>query len=434
VSIADTSAGFSNTMAPLFIPRTDVPRGGAARGRDLVIVGASGGEYESRGFVTAYDALTGALVWRFFTVPAPDQFGGDTWRSVATGPFADPYLRGGGAVWMTPAYDPATGRLFITAGNPAPNLDGTHRTGDNLFTDSIVALDVRTGKRVWHYQQVHHDLWDYDPASPPLLFDVAGTPAVAEAGKTGFFYILNRETGAPLFPCPETPVPSSNIIAPDGSPEVAASTQPVCGPGLQFVPLRRPGELKPDGPLPIFTPPVGSGVVVAPGSFGGSEWSPVAFNPALGLAFVSAMTPPTTYFFFPEPAPTPGQFTLGGLPFPHFLDPGGTITAIDVNAGRVRWQNHTAWPLVGGALATAGGLVFYGEGSPSGGSFVALDASTGAQLFRFSTVGGVNAAPMTFEAGGRQFVSVAAGGHLHYLSRLDNLLVTFALDGAEGRD
>jgi alcohol dehydrogenase (cytochrome c) len=168
---------------------------------------------------------------------------------------------------------------------------------------------------------------------------------------------------------------------------------------------------------------------VAPGLFGGSEWSPVAYHPALGLAFVSALTPGTTYFAFPEAEPAPGRFSLGGLPIPHLWAPGGTLTGIDVNAGSIKWQHKTPWPLVGGALATAGGLLFYGEGSLFGGAFVAVEASSGIERFRFSTVGGVNAAPITYLANGRQLVTVAAGGHLHYLSRLDNLLVTFGLEG-----
>ncbi|MBI4589844.1 MAG: PQQ-binding-like beta-propeller repeat protein, partial [Candidatus Rokubacteria bacterium] len=200
VTVADNREGFSLTMAPLFVPKANIPPGGVASGKDIVIVGTSGGEFEARGFVTAYDARTGGILWRFFTIPAPGEFGSDTWPAILPpDPFANPFRRGGGAVWMAPAYDPATGWLFIAVGNPAPNLDGTHRAGDNLFTDSIVALDVRTGERVWHFQQVHHDLWDYDPASPPLLFDVGGTPAVGQAGKTGFFYILNRQTGVPIF-------------------------------------------------------------------------------------------------------------------------------------------------------------------------------------------------------------------------------------------
>ncbi|MBI4587619.1 MAG: PQQ-binding-like beta-propeller repeat protein, partial [Candidatus Rokubacteria bacterium] len=288
------------------------------------------------------------------------------------------------------------------------------------------------GERVWHFQQVHHDLWDYDPASPPLLFDVGGTPAVGQAGKTGFFYILNRQTGVPIFPCPETPVPPSSVVAPDGTPEAASATQPVCGPGQQFVPFLRPGEPPrrlPSGEMvqPIFTPPSRTGVVVEPGLFGGSQWSPGAFHPGFGLAFILGLVQPTRYVAIPERKPAPGRFSLGGLPIPRFTGLGGTFSAIDVNAGTLRWQTSTPRPLVSGALATAGGLVFYGEGSPTGGAFVALDSSTGTELFRFQTAGGVNAAPMTFVANGKQLVTVAAGGHLHYVSRLDNLLITFEL-------
>jgi alcohol dehydrogenase (cytochrome c) len=432
VSVADNTLGYSLTMAPLFVPREDIPGGKGPHGHDLVIVGTSGADFETRGFVAAYDALTGELVWRFFTVPAPGDFGGDTWP-VLKGRFADPYLRGGGPAWMTPAYDAASGRLFVAVGNPAPNLDGTHRTGNNLFTDSIVALDVRTGAHVWHYQQVHHDLWDYDPASPPLLFDAAGRPAVGEAGKTGFFYILDRETGVPIFPCLETPVPPSDVVAPDGSPEVASATQPVCEPGLQFVPLLRPGDVPRDpgsaAPIqPIFTPPAKGGTRVQPAVFGGAEWSPVASHPGLGLVFIAGLVQPANYLAAPERKPKPGQFRFGGIPIPELVHVSGTLTAIDVNAGTVRWQNQTARPLVGGSLATAGGLVFYGEGTPVGGAFVALDASTGGELFRYKTRGGVNAPPITFLANGKQLVAVGAGGHLHYLSHPDNLLIAFGLN------
>jgi alcohol dehydrogenase (cytochrome c) len=430
VTVADNNAAYSLTMAPLFIPRSAIPSGKSGGGKDLVIVGIAGGEYETRGFVTAYDALTGEMVWRFFTVPSPQEFGGDTWPS-PTGPFAHPFLRGGGAVWMTPAYEAASGRLYFTVGNPAPNMDGTHRAGDNLFTDSVVALDVRTGKHVWHFQQVHHDLWDFDPASPPILFHVAGRPAVGQAGKTGFFYILDRRTGAPLYPCPETPVPPSDVVAPDGSPEEASPTQPVCGEGLQFIPLLRPGQPSPvpgDPTAPIFTPPARTGTRLQPAMYGGSEWSPVASHPGLGLAFISGIIQPATFIAWPELRPLPGRFRFGGLPIPEFIEVAGTFTAIDVNSGTIRWQNQTGRPLIGGALATAGGLVFYGEGSPHGGALIALDASTGVELFRHETAGGVNAAPMTFLANGKQLVTVAAGGHLHYFSRLDKLIVTLGLN------
>jgi alcohol dehydrogenase (cytochrome c) len=423
--------GLSLTMAPLFIPRSVIPGGGATDDKDVIIVGSSGGEFEARGFVTAYDALTGARLWRFATIPSPGEFGGETWPLGVGGVFADPQSRGGGTSWMTPAYDPVRGYVFVTVGNPAPNLDGTHRAGDNLFTDSVLALDVRTGQRIWHYQEVHHDLWDFDPASPPFLLDVRNRPAVAQAGKTGFMYVLDRETGVPLFPCPETPVPGSNVVAPDGSPEITSATQPLCPTGLQFVPLNRPGDPVPTtGPManlrPIFTPP-GADRPVAPALLGGSEWSPVSFHPGLGLAFVSGLVAPFRLFPLPEFMPQPGNFWLGGLPLPMLFRFGGVLTAIDMNAGSIRWQKPTFWPLVGGSLATAGGLVFYGEGYPLAGAFVAVDASSGRELFRYWTRGGVNAAPMTYQANGHQFVSVAAGGHPLFLSRIDNLLLTFAL-------
>ena len=432
VTVADNERGFSLTMAPLFVSRRDIPWRSEDEPADVVLVGSSGGEFETRGFVTAYDALSGKQLWRFFTIPAPGEFGGDTWPST-TGPFADPHLRGGGGVWMTPAYDGQTGRIFFAAGNPGPNLDGTHRAGDNLFANSVLALDIRTGVRAWHYQQVHHDLWDYDPASPPILLEVGRRPAVAQAGKTGFFYILDRTTGVPIFPCPETSVPASDVVAPDGSPEVTARTQPVCDKGLQFVPMTRPGETVPvSGPNadvhPIFTPPDGTFRSVAPGLFGGSEWSPVAYHPRLGLAYISAVTVPMRFVPFPETAPQPGAYSLGGLPIPVVEKVGGTLTAIDAQVGKMRWQKLMSWPLVGGALVTAGGVLFYGEGTLFGGSFVGLEAATGAEVFRYSTKGGVNAAPMTYEAGKKQFVAVAAGGIGHSLTAADNLIIAFALE------
>jgi glucose dehydrogenase len=160
VTVADNNAGYSLTMAPLFIPRAAIP--GRAGAKDLVVVGIAGGEYETRGFVTAYDALTGEIVWRFFTIPSPDEFGGDTWPS-HRGRFADPYLRGGGAVWMTPAYDSAAGRLYIAVGNPSPNLDGTHRAGDNLFMSAQVRIiNPSTGAVVmaWQLDSLTNASWD----------------------------------------------------------------------------------------------------------------------------------------------------------------------------------------------------------------------------------------------------------------------------------
>jgi glucose dehydrogenase len=246
-------------------------------------------------------------------------------------------------------------------------------------------------------------------------------------------YVLDRDTGVPIFPCPETLVPQSDVVAIDGSRELTSPTQPVCSADLQFVPITRPGDPVPtsganSGIHPIFTPPTIALRAVAPGSSGGSQWSPVSYHPGLGLAFVSAVIAPFVFIPLPGLLPEPGTFTLGGLPIPVVTRAGGTLTAVDVNAGKIRWQTRTAWPLVGGSLVTAGGVLFYGEGYLTAGSFVAVAASTGRELFRYWTKGGVNAAPMSYQANGRQHVAVAAGGALHYLSGRDNLVISFALE------
>ncbi len=386
VRIAFTSAGFYETMAPLFISNAQSPTAGRGRGRDLVVIGISGAENESRGFISAYDAITGELIWRFFTVPAPEEFGGDSWPALAR-PFADPFSRGGGSVWMTPSYDPELGYIFFGVGNAGPDFDGMHRAGANLFTVSIVAVDVATGQRAWHFQEVHHDLWDYDQAAPPVLFNIRGDgkriPAVGAAGKTGWFYILNRKTGQPLIPCPERPVNTATSVvspAPDGLHEHPHPTQPFCESDA-FVPQ---GNRTLDGRFvsPIFTPPglpnsksgpflfpFGTVVPISdvlgePGNFGGSEWSPVSYNPDLGLAYISGIVLPVTFTSIPEANPTPGIGNLGGwwsFTANDVAKAHGLLTAMDVRTGKIRWQHRSDVILAGGSCATAGDVVFVGE-------------------------------------------------------------------------
>jgi quinohemoprotein ethanol dehydrogenase len=450
VTVADIEAGYYETMAPLFIPRELIPVGGRASGHDLVVLGVSGAENETRGFISAYDADTGELLWRFFTVPEPGEFGSDTWPTILAGPFADPFNRGGGSAWMTPAYDPELGLLYQGIGNAGPDFDGTHRDGANLFTVSILALNVATGERAWHFQEVHHDLWDYDQSAPPVLFDINRGPssvkAVGAAGKTGWFYILNRLTGRPIIPCPEQRVPTAtDVVAPDGTLEQPYPTQPHCKsdpfvpqgdrslPSGRFVePIFTPpgaptGEVGPFG-LPIvssLTVPTGD-ALIEPAVVGGSDWSPVSYNPRQGLAYIMGTVAPMRITAIPADKPTPGQLTFGGTLVATrdeiLSDFSGAITAMDVKSGKVRWQTPTETVLVGGSCTTAGGLVFAGEADHQRGQnpdpfapdtfFTAFDAANGQRLWRYPIPGraGVNAPCVSYEVDGEQFIAVAAGG------------------------
>src|SRR3954465_11271652 len=198
--------GYSITSAPCYYD-------------GLVITGISGGEFGIRGRVTAYDAVTGKERWRFYTIPGPGQVGHNTWPAGS-----NVWQNGGAPVWQTPAVDPELGMIYFSTGNASPDLDGSSRPGDNLYAASIVAIDARTGKHRWHYQMVHHDIWDYDAPSPTVLFDVEidgqMRHGIAEAEKPGWLYMLDREPGKPLFPIPERPVPQNEQ-------QKTAKTQPI---------------------------------------------------------------------------------------------------------------------------------------------------------------------------------------------------------------
>jgi PQQ-dependent dehydrogenase (methanol/ethanol family) len=466
VQVGDVFAGHYLTAAPIFVPRSKVPSGGRASGRDLVLIGIAGSENEVRGYFSAYDARSGELLWRFFTVPSPGEFGSKTWPTITSGPFANPFTRGGAAPWMPPAYDSEMGLVIFGTGNAGIDYDGTHRAGDNLFSSSIVALDVRNGRRVWHYQTVHHDVWDYDQASAPVLFDVNrhGKPvkAVGAAGKTGWFYILDRKTGKPLIPCPERSVPvATTVVAPDGTPEILSRTQPHCESDA-FVP--QGGRRLPNGQYihPIFTPPgpptpgstgpylfpfwVELGILpmvpvndalIEPGNLGGADWTPTSFNPNLGLAYIGGNVWPVRMTAFPTVAPT-GTGNLGGwwsFTAEEQVATTGTLTAMDVSTGKIRWQVKTEAPAYGGTCATAGNLVFLGEladdpSNPFGlrSYFSAYDARTGEQVLRYSMPNGdpIAAPCVTYSVRGRQYVAVSAGGGA-FFSTKGNSIHVFAL-------
>ena len=376
----------------------DSEREGAPLGAVVGIAGQS----QRAGFYAAFDAATGTRVWQFdstpsfgwegqFRITTPD--GERLERDIAAeraalSSYPEAAKRGGGSAWTTPAVDAKTNTLFVGIGNPSPQMDDLTRPGDNLYTVSIVALDASTGGLKWHYQLVPHDLWGYDVASPPVLLDVEkdGTiiPAVAHAGKTGWLYVLDRRDGSLLYKS-EPFVPHTNMF-------------------------RRP------------TP---EGIEIAPGGAGGANWSPTAFDPRTGLAYVAAMHWPMRYTVKEIPASADkGAVRYTSLE-PADTQRWGLLSAIDTQAaGRIRWQVRTDEPLVGGVLATAGNLLFMGEGN---GKFNAYDSQTGKLLWQFDCDAGVNAPPITYEIDGRQYVAVAAGGNQLFGFKQGDSIRVFAL-------
>lgn len=378
VQIADLEKGYSQTAPPTICD-------------GKVLIGVACGEYPTRGFFSAYDANTGSLIWRWHTIPAPSDPGGSTWPNDET------YKTGGGSTWMPAAVDAQRGLVILGVGNPNPDMDGKDREGDNLYTCCIVALELRTGKLKWHFQMVKHDLWDYDQASSPLLFTVHRNgreiAAVGAASKTGWFYILDRESGQSLLPTREAEVPQ-NERHHTSRTQTFLDVPP-------FVEHRN-----------IFAPPTPEGVLIAPGLWGGTEWNPVSYSPQTGYVYVSAIDCPMIFKNdLTEPSvleKPPSNMHLGGdfvLP-PNTLSRGAFV-AIDVSTGLVKWRTPTEPHPIGGTVATGGGLVFAGEAD---GYFIALDARTGKRLWQFYCGAGVNAAAMTYEVSGRQYVAVAAGG------------------------
>ena len=375
----------------------DAPRANAPLG---AVVGVAG-RYGRPGFLAAFDVETGKRVWQFDTIPSqgwegkfspttPDgiPLNRDIERERATASqYADAWRFGGGSAWSTPAIDPGRGLLFFGTGNPSPQMDDISRPGDNLYTVSLVALDAATGRVRWHYQQVPHDVWGYDVASPPVLFELMRDgkriPAVGQASKLGWFYVHNRETGELLLKS-EAFVPQENM----------------------------------------FTHATEQGVRIYPGVLGGVNWSPSAVDESSQTAYVAAMHWPVRYTLHSTPAegdkPAIRYAALEPLDEARW----GLLSAIDLGSGKLRWQHKTPDPLVGGVLATAGGLVFSGEGN---GNFDAIDAVSGEVRWQHKSAAGVNAPPMTYEIDGVQYVAVAAGGSQIFGFKQGDELRVFAL-------
>ena len=387
--IADPELGYSETMAPTVV-------------KGKVLIGTNGGEYGIRGFVKAYDAKDGKLLWTFDTIPensvgvwaTKDATGRDMHRDIEAekkklAEIGDPYKTLGGGVWQNPSVDLATNRIYFVVGNPSPDLDGSLRPGDNLYTNSMVSVELDTGKYVCHFQYIAHDVWDLDAVSPTVLVDVKDKggktiPGVLHAGKTGHIYVHDRKDCS-LIRFSDAMVPQENM----------------------------------------WVLPTPQGARMLPGANGGVEWSPIATDPGKGLAYAINLHQPMTYHVESTPYPK-GKLWLGGafkvIPTE---EQSGNVTAVDYNTGKIKWQVKTPQPMIGGILATAGGLVFTGEGN---GWFRAYDSGSGKILWSFQAGAGVNAPPSSYMVGGKQYIAVAAGGNVQLDFKRGNSVIAFTLD------
>ena len=411
--VAEWEEGYTITSAPLFY-------------NGKVYTGVAGGEYGIRGRVMAYDADLGFEVWRFYTIPGPGDIDGDSWPADN-----DAWLTGGGPVWNTPSVDPELGYIYFATGNTAPDLDGSNREGDNLYANSVVAVNAENGDYVWHFQQVHHDIWDMDPANPVILYDVEMDgkmrKGLGQAGKTGWIYFLDRTDGTPLVGIEEKPVPQMEE-------QKTAATQPFPI-GDSFVPQAVTEEdVKKDlsseftGEIgSIFTPFWDVPVTLKPGPSGGANWPPSAYNPDTEYYYVLGND---TYMSFERSELT--DFKEGDQYFGSIFGPildapvRGTVTAIDVKTNKIAWQKNWDAQAYSGVLTTKGNLVFVGH---SDGRLIAFDAKTGDEVWEYKMDAGANAPSITYEIDGEQYITIYAAGNALAGSKHGDKVYTFKLGG-----
>ncbi|MBS1676879.1 MAG: PQQ-binding-like beta-propeller repeat protein, partial [Actinobacteria bacterium] len=424
--VVKPKSGYSITSAPLYYNGT-------------VYVGGSGGEYGIRGRLTALDAETGEIKWKSYTIPGPGEPGHDSWPSNN-----DAWKHGGAGIWNTPTVDPKTETLFFSTSNAAPDWNGAERAGDNKWAASILAVDANTGKIKWGYQQVHHDLWDYDSPSPTVLMDgeMNGeqVEAVGEPSKTGWVYLLDRNTGKPIYPIPEVPVPQDPT-------QKTAKTQPE--PTMPpFSPLEVSQESvekveesvagnKPKQKVvgtkmwvPMSTDP--TTINLTPNSaVGGDNWPPSSYDPQKNMYFVCStegalgVIAETNHTKYNE-----GETFTGG-------DIGGTtgfaapgfLTAYDMSTGKIAWQKSFPESCYSGAVTTAGGLVFVGQNN---GELQAFNTENGEKLWGFQTGAGANTTVTVFEDEGEEKIAIYAGGNSLAATPHGENFWVFSLKGTMG--
>jgi alcohol dehydrogenase (cytochrome c) len=368
VAYADWNKNYGATSAPLVV-------------KDKVIVGTSGGDDGVRGFVAAYDAMTGKLAWRFWTIPAPSEFGSSSWPG-------EEYLHGGGTTWMPGTYDPELNTIYWGTSNPAPDFDGSGRPGDDLYTDCVVALDPDTGKLKWYFQFTPHDLFDYDATETPILVDAAyeGKPRklLVQANRNGYVYVLDRTNGEYLSAAPFVDKLNwARGIDANGRP-IRTDVQPTV-----------------------------QGSRVCPGYSGATNWYAPSYNESTHSIYFLSLEQCQTYFSAPKLEHFKETNTYYSTGVKHI--PGEVsqkfLLAYNLDTGTFLWK----YPQVGsgrssgGTMTTAGGLVFFGDDADS---FEAVDARDGKPLWHFNTGQEFGASPMTYAIDGKQYVAIAAGSDI----------------------
>lgn len=371
IEMADHKLGYSSTVAPLAV-------------KDKIILGVAGGEYGIRGFLDAYDAKTGKRVWRFHTIPGPEDKDFGTWEG-------DSWKMGSAAIWTTGSYDPATNTTIWGTGNPGPDWNGDVRKGDNLYSCSFVGLDVDTGKKKWHFQFTPHDTHDWDATQVPVLIDgtFRGAPAkmVTTANRNGFYYVLDRTTGKFLAGKPFVKQTWAKGLDDNGKPMVLPGSEPT-----------------------------EEGNLVWPSLAGGTNWHSPSYSPQTNLFYVAAREQ-GAYFYKGEAEYKPGViFNGGGQRTLPDEQPYGAIRALDATTGNLKWEFRTQTPQGVGVLSTKGGLLFTGT---TQGDFFALHAATGELLWRFKTNGGMNSNAMSYAVDGKQYIAVAIGRSLYVFDLME---------------
>jgi len=365
VTVESYKRGYSLTAAPLVV-------------KNSVVVGVAGGEYGVRGFIDSYDAATGKRQWRFYTVPGPDEPGNETWKG-------DSWKTGGATTWVTGSFDPTLNLIYWGTGNPGPDYDGDYRLGDNLYSDSVVALDADTGKLKWHFQFTPHDVHDWDSNQVPVLADLEFRGRMRKlllwANRNAFYYVLDRVTGEFLH--------AREFAKQTWAKGLDDKGRPILVPGL--------------------APPKNGEVAVYPGVHGGTNWFSPSLSPLTNLFYVSTREEGSTFRAENGKFVAGEWFSAGGIRGINGIEPKGSIQALDPLTGERRWAFELQAPPWSGILSTAGGVVFAGTVE---GYFLALDAGNGRVLYRFPCGGPVFGNPVTFLAGGKQYVLVAAGNGL----------------------